>query len=97
MLRTIFDIRTQVQDANCKVDPLVICDMSSGILILFVTALATVFFYSRRRYSRLPLPPGPCPKFFTGNAHQLPKKEPWLTYATWAESYGAHYPNFRLL
>jgi hypothetical protein len=73
--------------------------MSSGILILFVTALATVFFYSRHRYtgSKLPLPPGPYPKFFTGNAHQLPKKEPWLMYATWAERYGAHCPISHLL
>ncbi|KAG2341949.1 cytochrome P450 [Suillus weaverae] len=61
--------------------------MSSGILILFVAALATVFFYSRR-HSRLPLPPGPRPKFFFGNVHQLPRKEPWRMYATWAESYG---------
>lgn len=61
--------------------------MSSGILILFVVALATGFFYSRRR-SRLPLPPGPSPKFFTGNVHQLPKKESRLIYATWAETYG---------
>ncbi|KAG1884670.1 cytochrome P450 [Suillus subluteus] len=60
--------------------------MSSGISILFVAA-ATVFFYSRR-CSRLSLPPGPCPKFFTGNVHQLPKSEPWRMYATWAESYG---------
>ncbi|KAG1902565.1 cytochrome P450 [Suillus fuscotomentosus] len=70
--------------------------MSSGTLIFFVAVLATVFFYSRR-YSKLPLPPGPCPKLFTGNAHQLPKKEPWLTYAKWAESYGPifsfHVPN----
>ncbi|KAG2147440.1 cytochrome P450 [Suillus bovinus] len=61
--------------------------MSSGTLIFFVAALVTVFFYNRRR-SRLPLPPGPCPKFFTGNVHQLPKKEPWLVYAKWAETYG---------
>ncbi|KAG2041285.1 cytochrome P450 [Suillus americanus] len=60
--------------------------MSSGIIILFVVA-ATIFFYSRRR-SRLPLPPGPCPKFFTGNFHQLPKNAPWRMYATWAEIYG---------
>ncbi|KAG1747590.1 cytochrome P450 [Suillus lakei] len=60
--------------------------MSSGIIIFFVAA-ATVYFYSRRR-SILPLPPGPRPKFFTGNVHQLPKKEPWRMYATWAESYG---------
>ncbi|KAG0699536.1 cytochrome P450 [Suillus ampliporus] len=62
--------------------------MSSGIIVIFVTVFA-VYFYSRRR-SRLPLPPGPRPRFFTGNTHQLPnlKQEPWLTYATWAESYG---------
>ncbi|KAG1788222.1 cytochrome P450 [Suillus plorans] len=61
--------------------------MSSGILIFFVAALATVLFYSRR-HSRLPLPPGPCPKFFTGNVHQLPKRKTWLMYVTWAETYG---------
>ncbi|KAG1718693.1 cytochrome P450 [Suillus lakei] len=60
--------------------------MFSGIIIFFVAA-ATVYFYSHRR-SRLPLPPGPRPKFFTRNVHQLPKKEPWRMYATWAESYG---------
>ncbi|KAG1868231.1 cytochrome P450 [Suillus subalutaceus] len=61
--------------------------MSSGIIILLVTA-ATVFFYSRRR-GRLPLPPGPPPKLFFGNAHQLlPKNEPWRAYVTWAEIYG---------
>ncbi|KAG2743323.1 cytochrome P450 [Suillus brevipes Sb2] len=61
--------------------------MSSGIFVLFVAAAATAFFYSRR-CSRLPLPPGPRPRFFTGNVHQLPKKELVWTYATWAERYG---------
>ncbi|KAG1763387.1 cytochrome P450 [Suillus occidentalis] len=60
--------------------------MSSGIFVLFVAAAAAAFFYSRR-CSRLPLPPGPRPKFFSGNVHQLPKKEPVWTYATWAERY----------
>ncbi|KIK41645.1 hypothetical protein CY34DRAFT_805807 [Suillus luteus UH-Slu-Lm8-n1] len=61
--------------------------MASGIIILFVAA-ATVFFYSRRR-GRLPLPPGPPPNFWTGNAHQLlPKNEPWRVYVRWAEIYG---------
>jgi cytochrome P450 len=65
--------------------------MSSGIFVLFVAVAATAFFYSRR-CSRLPLPPGPRPRFFTGNVHQLPKKELVWTYATWAERYGAHCP-----
>ncbi|KAG1747611.1 cytochrome P450 [Suillus lakei] len=61
--------------------------MSAGIIVLFVAAAVTAYFYGRRR-SELPLPPGPRPKFFTGNVHQLPKKEPWRMYATWAENYG---------
>jgi hypothetical protein len=70
--------------------------MASGIIILFVAA-ATVFFYSRQR-GRLPLPPGPPPNFWTGNAHQLlPKNEPWRVYVRWAEIYGAHCPSFRFL
>ncbi|KAG1840272.1 cytochrome P450 [Suillus subalutaceus] len=61
--------------------------MSSGVIILFVAA-AAVFVYSRRR-GRLPLPPGPPPKLFIGNAHELlPKNEPWRTYVKWAEIYG---------
>ncbi|OJA14465.1 hypothetical protein AZE42_12230, partial [Rhizopogon vesiculosus] len=55
--------------------------MSTGIIIVFVTAFA-VYVYNRRRSTlAFPLPPGPPPKFFTGNAHQLPQKEHWRTYA----------------
>ncbi|KAG2358710.1 cytochrome P450 [Suillus spraguei] len=61
--------------------------MSSGVIILLVAALAAVFFYSRQQ-SRLPLPPGPSSNFFTGNLYQLPKTEPWVAYAAWAEIYG---------
>ncbi|KAG2368438.1 cytochrome P450 [Suillus spraguei] len=62
--------------------------MSSGIIILFVAALAAAFFYSRRQSRLLPLPPGPSPNFFTGNLHQLPKNEPWVMYPAWTEIYG---------
>ncbi|KAG2067299.1 cytochrome P450 [Suillus decipiens] len=62
--------------------------MSSGIILLFVAALTAVFLYGRRQSRLLPLPPGPSPNFFTGNLHQLPKKEPWVVYAAWAEIYG---------
>lgn len=51
--------------------------------------LAIVFAVARFRIKpRHPLPPGPVPKLLTGNAHQLPTKEPWRTYADWAEKYG---------
>lgn len=58
------------------------------LLVTVTVAAATVLFYSRRR-GKLPLPPGPRPNFFTGNLHQLPKKEPWeICYDKWAEIYG---------
>jgi hypothetical protein len=61
--------------------------MFTGIIIIFVSAF-TLYFYNSRR-STLPLPPGPPPKFFTGNAHQLPKQGHWWTFNAWAESYGS--------
>lgn len=38
--------------------------------------------------SKLPLPPGPKPRFFSGNVHQLPSSMAWLTYASWSKLYG---------
>ncbi|KAJ6591168.1 cytochrome P450 [Mycena vulgaris] len=58
------------------------------ILALFVALSAVLlrhFVLPRRRF---PLPPGPPPRFLTGNLHQLPSKEPWLTYAEWSKEYG---------
>jgi len=42
----------------------------------------------RRRARGLQLPPGPKRKFITGNLHQLPRVEPWLTFTSWAKTYG---------
>jgi hypothetical protein len=47
-----------------------------------------VFFAHRLAYRKLPLPPGPPAKFISGNVHQVPKSEPWRTYAKWLETYG---------
>ena len=49
-----------------------------GVFIVFVVI-------SKRRGH---FPPGPPPKFWTGNIHQLPVTRPWVTYAKWAEKYG---------
>ncbi|KAF9266125.1 cytochrome P450 [Marasmius fiardii PR-910] len=42
--------------------------------------------------TELPLPPGPPAKWVSGNIHQLPKSQPWFTYAEWSRKYG---PIFR--
>ncbi|KAJ7135500.1 cytochrome P450 [Mycena crocata] len=57
------------------------------IFAVFLILLAVLW----RRFQlskRLPLPPGPPPRFLTGNLHQLPSAQPWLTYAEWAKEYG---------
>ncbi|KAJ7672763.1 CyP450 monooxygenase [Mycena rosella] len=38
--------------------------------------------------SGLPFPPGPAPRFITGNLHEIPAKQPWLTYTDWKSQYG---------
>ncbi|KDR77596.1 hypothetical protein GALMADRAFT_245744 [Galerina marginata CBS 339.88] len=42
----------------------------------------------RLRAKGIRLPPGPKPRFFTGNLHQVPKIAPWLTFASWSKLYG---------
>jgi cytochrome P450 len=38
----------------------------------------------------LPLPPGPKGHWFFGIKKQLPRKEPWKVYASWAQSYSGN-------
>lgn len=56
------------------------------VLALLGLAVTQLFLYIFTR--KAPLPPGPTGKFFSGNVHQLPKSEPWRTYADWKEKYG---------
>lgn len=62
--------------------------MRNDLYILAFVALVSAVLYRRIRIKRLPLPPGPPPRFLTGNLHQLPSNEPWLAYAEWAKQYG---------
>ncbi len=57
------------------------------VLPLFILAVAGLL----RRFkatSRLPYPPGPKPRFTTGNLHDVPTELPWLTYTEWGRRYG---------
>ncbi|KAH9837060.1 cytochrome P450 [Rhodofomes roseus] len=58
-------------------------------LLFFVVAAALAAFglYVRRR-RQPPLPPGPTPRWWSGNLHQLPSSHPWKTYAEWGHLYG---------
>ncbi|KAJ7244880.1 cytochrome P450 [Mycena rebaudengoi] len=57
------------------------------IFALLVIACFTRIFLVRGR-SDLPLPPGPPPRVFTKNLHDIPTKQPWLTYTEWGSRYG---------
>jgi hypothetical protein len=61
---------------------LVACVISLLLAICFKT-LATSLMQPT-----LPVPPGPKPRFFSGNVHQLSKSLPWMQYAGWAVEYG---------
>ncbi|TFY71146.1 hypothetical protein EVG20_g1841, partial [Dentipellis fragilis] len=56
------------------------------LAILVIGAALRAYFVSDRRQQG-PLPPGPSRKWFSGNAYDLPRTEPWRTYASWARIY----------
>lgn len=71
------------------------------VLDIFATVLAVITIYVIRFYlsktKQLPLPPGPTPRFWYGNVHQLPKIRPWETYAKWSEIYGLSIIHLQIL
>ncbi|KAJ6559091.1 cytochrome P450, partial [Mycena vulgaris] len=58
-----------------------------GIPLLVLLGIKIVDFW-RGNPSRLPFPPGPVPRFIAGNLHEIPAKQPWLTYTDWKLRYG---------
>ncbi|GJJ15152.1 hypothetical protein Clacol_009427 [Clathrus columnatus] len=63
--------------------------MFSSFTWLTVAAIVVIYFIvSYKSKLPAPLPPGPKPKFFTGNLHQLPKTERWVAFKDWSNLYG---------
>ncbi|KAJ7149440.1 cytochrome P450 [Mycena crocata] len=65
-------------------------------ILLIASFLLAVIVWNHRRHSRLPLPPGPRGSLFTGVKSELPKSEPWKTYAAWGARYGGPILSFRV-
>ncbi|PFH49401.1 hypothetical protein AMATHDRAFT_147734 [Amanita thiersii Skay4041] len=56
------------------------------LVILAVIFGITIYIYATPASRHLP--PGPLPKLFSGNIHQIPKVEYWKTYQQWSQQYG---------
>jgi len=65
-----------------------IMNAETAIAIVVFLATVTALLYRLSHSRSLPSPPGPPPRFWSGNAHQIPTTEPWLTYASWSKTYG---------
>ncbi|KAF8645514.1 hypothetical protein AX16_007798 [Volvariella volvacea WC 439] len=57
-------------------------------LVIFAVLLVAITPRLRSWWYRLPLPPGPKGLPIIGNLRQFPKQTPWLTYESWAKTYG---------
>ncbi|KAJ7367004.1 cytochrome P450 [Mycena albidolilacea] len=53
-----------------------------------LTMLAVAELSRRWRATRLLYPPGPKPRFITGNLHEIPAESAWITYTEWGKQYG---------
>lgn len=59
--------------------------------IVLVLGIATLWFVvSRLKQRRLPLPPGPKPWPFVGNAFDMPTLSPWEKYQEWCENFSTY-------
>ncbi|TFK49673.1 cytochrome P450 [Heliocybe sulcata] len=59
-----------------------------AVLGLFLAISKVYWFRQARRPSGLPYPSGPWPLPLVGNLFDVPKSEPWKTYASWGKRYG---------
>ncbi|KAF8626110.1 hypothetical protein AX17_006606 [Amanita inopinata Kibby_2008] len=50
----------------------------------------------RRSREQIGLPPGPSPRFLSGNTHQVPPFEPWKAYTNWSQIYGSPLIHLRI-
>jgi hypothetical protein len=58
------------------------------VIAAVIAGSVVIYFVGRKISKRKHLPPGPRPLPLIGNAYQVPRTHPWLTYSAWAKQYG---------
>jgi hypothetical protein len=72
-------------------EPSSIADNKVVALAIGCFAFLSVLYVYRKTRPSAVLPPGPPQAPVVGNLFQMPKEQPWLKYAAWAERYGESY------
>src|ERR1700761_7121986 len=70
--------------------------LCAGLLVALCSYLASFKSFPKN----LPVPPGPRPLPFIGNALQMPSGASWKAFAEWGKTYGTLFPtsaSFRML
>jgi hypothetical protein len=58
------------------------------VIAIVVITLAAAAVWGGFKGRKLPMPPGPPQRFVMGNAHQMPKEQPWRVFQQWSLQYG---------
>jgi hypothetical protein len=68
------------------------CSICTSPWVLISSLCAIVFLHKFRRRPALPFPPGPKGLPILGNALDIPRVNPWLTYWQWGKKCSKYFP-----
>src|SRR6267154_3871001 len=68
------------------------CSISTSPWMLVFSFCTMVFLHMFRRRPALPFPPGPKGLPILGNALDMPRENPWLTYWQWGKMCSKYFP-----
>ncbi|PPR07643.1 hypothetical protein CVT24_006545 [Panaeolus cyanescens] len=72
------------------------CSLSVALTV--TTAVVSVYYLLYQGIGKLSrgsnYPPGPKPRFISGNTHDVPQEKPWIGFANWTKKYGSGFIYF---
>lgn len=86
------DIISRELTTNVEMLTVKFCSICTGPWMLVFSFCTIVFLYMFRRRPALPFPPGPKGLPILGNALDMPRENPWLTYWQWGKKCSKYFP-----